>query len=189
MDLKGFYKGHRRRGGDGSRALPRRRREVPRGVPRGPGPERRDPGGPRAPQGPGHLGRAAALARRRQGARAAQGDQLEAVAVRLARGAARRLRVLRARTGSRSTAAARARSDSAAARSSTWLRSTTRTRRTTPRRRATTTRPSPRACPRARWTRCRRRPGFAGARPAPPGRPPPRGAFFHAFALPRPDIT
>ena len=39
--------------------------------------------GARAARRPGHLGRAAALARRRQGA-GAQGDQLEAVAVRLA---------------------------------------------------------------------------------------------------------
>ncbi len=52
----------------------------------------------------------------------AQGDQLEAVAVRLARGAAGDLRALRARTGSRSTAAARARSSAAAGRSSTWPR-------------------------------------------------------------------
>ena len=96
--------------------------------------------------GPGHLGRAASLARRRQGARD-QGDQLEAVSVRLAPGAALDLRVLRRRTGSRSTAAARARSSAAAGRPSTWPRSSTPTRRTTSRPRASTIPPFPAGMP------------------------------------------
>ena len=93
---------------------------------------------------------------------APQGDQLEALAVRLAAGAARDLRVLRRATGSRSTAAARASSSAGAARSSTWRRCFTTTRRTTSRPRATTTRRCPPGCRRARWTRRRREPASAG---------------------------
>ncbi len=87
------YPGRRR---DRPGALPPGSRGLPRGLPRGPRRQRRDPGAARAARRPGHLGRAAAFARRHHGARmAAEGDQLEAVAVRVAAGAVRGLRALR----------------------------------------------------------------------------------------------
>ncbi len=92
---QGLLQGHPGRRRHRSRALRRRRREVPGGLPRGPRPQRRDDAGARAVQRPRHVRRAAALARRREGD-GAQDDQLEAVAVWLAPGAARDLRVLRA---------------------------------------------------------------------------------------------
>ena len=121
---EGDVRRHPRRRRHRPGALPRGRRALPGGLPRGPRPQRRDPRGAGSLRRPDHLGRAAALARRRQGA-GPQGDQLEALAVRLARGAARHLRVLRRERDRRSTAAARARSSAAAARSSTSRRSST----------------------------------------------------------------
>ena len=94
---------------------------------------------------------------------APQGDQLEALAVRLAAGAARRSTSTASARGSRSTAAARARSSAAAARSSTWPRSFTPTRPTTSPPRATTTRRSRPGCRPARWTRRQSETGFRWA--------------------------
>ncbi|CAA9524749.1 MAG: hypothetical protein AVDCRST_MAG30-3281, partial [uncultured Solirubrobacteraceae bacterium] len=95
--LQGGLQGHVGRRPDGPRALPPRGRGLPGRLARGPRPRR--PGGvrrPRAPSRPHHLGRADPLrGRHPQPPRGAEDGQPQAVAVRLARGAARRLRLLR----------------------------------------------------------------------------------------------
>ena len=116
------------------------------------------------PRRPGHLGRAAALARRRQGARAARrrstrsrrdSARCEELLADLRALRRERHRDLRRRPG-------RARG-AAAARSSTWPRCFTPTPRTTSRRPATTTRRCPTGCRPARWTRSPSETGFRWA--------------------------
>ena len=113
---------------------------------------RGDAARPRAAPRPHHLGRADPLDRRHRGAAvpAADGER-QALALRRAARAVRRLRLARRarhRRVRRRPVRARAR---AAARSSTSPRSSTRTRRTTWRRPASTSPTRRRACPRARW--------------------------------------
>ena len=96
----------------------------------------------------------------------AEGDQLEALAVRLPRGAVLDLRPLRARGESRSTAAGRASSGSAAARSSTSPRCSIPTPPTTSPPRATTTRRCPTGSRPARWIPSPPGPASAGGEAA-----------------------
>ena len=153
VDFKGAYKGTPVDVADRSRALPARRRDVPRGVARGSRPD-----GPRGRRGaapvprPDHLGRADPRRRRHRGAAVpAADDQRQAVADRDAG------RSCCARTSGAPSAASSATAAgspswaSGAARSSTSRRSSTAASRTTSRRRATTGRTSRRTgCRRAR---------------------------------------
>ena len=135
LDLKGQYKGTPVDVDTDPELYAQARRGVPRRLARGPGPQRRDAADARAAPRPRHLGRADPFGRRHPRARmAAAHGQHQAVALRLARRARPRLRLLRASAASAPTAAARPSSASGATTSSTWPRSSIPTRPTTSRR-------------------------------------------------------
>ena len=97
IDFKGAYKGTAVDVETDPALLPPHRRGAARRLARGPRPDRpRGRRRARAPPRPHHLGRADPLGRRHRGARLpAQDGQRQAVALRLGRGAVRRLRLLR----------------------------------------------------------------------------------------------
>ena len=172
MDLKGYLQGHGRRGRDRSRALPCRRREVPGGLARGPRSDGRNPRGAEAPLGPAYLRRAAPLARRRQGARAGARNQLEALAIRLAGGTARRSTSTATRTASQIYGGGQGEVGLGRGQIQ-YLASLYHpdTSNDTPPP-ATTTPPSRQECRPARWTQRPQKPASAGASPPPPPAPP-----------------
>ena len=160
---QGRLRGDHRRPRGGPRPLLARRDALPGRDPRGPAPQRRDPGGPRRRRPARELGRADPLARRRRGARPdARGDQRQAVARRRTAATARALSGDSPMPASPRTAAARPSWESGGGRSSTSPRCSTRTDRTTSPRVRTTCRSRRTICRSARCARSRRRPASAG---------------------------